>query len=1165
MPHASFVHLRARSAYSVSEGAIKVPDLVGLAKRHGMPALALTDHANLFGALEFSLEAQEAGVQPIPGCILDLDLARDPAAPRDMRREANGARREPDGALLLLAKDGEGWRNLSRLVSRNYIGREGSDPIATDPAQLAGFADGVIALTGGARGPLGRLLAAGRVGQAEALLARLAETFPGRLYMEIQRHGLPEEEATEEHFLRLAYAAGIPLVATNDIHFADPAMHEAHDCLVCIRDQTTVDDPNRERFTPEHGFKGPDEMRRMFADLPEAADNTLVVARRCSFLLEGREPILPAAPGTDGRPEAELLAEQAEAGLERRLERHVLRADMDAPAREAAAAPYRERLAYELGVISETAYAGYFLIVAEFVNWAQGQGIPVGPGRGSGAGSVVAWALNICNVDPLRFGLLFERFLNPERVTMPDFDIDFCQLRRDEVIAHVRERYGADRVAQIITFGSLQARAAVRNVGRVLGMAYNHVDRLAKMIPQNPADPVSLERAMENDAELRAARGASAENARLFDIALRLEGLHRNASTHAAGVVIGDRSLEDLIPLYRDPGSEVAATQYAMKYVEKAGLVKFDFLGLKTLTVLDIAARHIRGRGGGIDLDAVPLDDPATFALLGEGATDGVFQLESPPMREILRQLAPNRFEDIVAVLALYRPGPMDNIPAFIARKHGREEVRFPHEALRGVLEETFGIWVYQEQVMETARVLAGFSLGEADLLRRAMGKKIRKEMDALRAKFVEGAGGRGVEARTAQGIFNEIAKFAGYGFNKSHAVGYALISYWTAYFKAHHPAEFLAATMTIVEDSKLNVFRGELARLGIDILPPDINRSQVGFTVEERDGRPAVRCGLGPIYGTSRAAMARVVAVRGEGGPFADVWDLARRARDTEINVKQVESLAEAGAFDSLLPSRARAFAAASAVVRCGAVTAAAERSSQENLFASGGVDDELWVVPEVEDWPGAETLAREFQALGFYASGHPLEEHAATIEDLGATPLALLGEAGGGPVKVAGIVVQVEERVSRKGSRFARVRLSDTTKAADVILFPDILARVRDLVAEGALLLATVEVQADEDRGHSVIAREIARLDRDESVRGYVVFADEGIAWDGLRAAVDRASPGGAFVRVVVPADPDHEAEIDLGVGIAPAPALRSAMKSVAGVLQIREVADGERAAPR
>src|SRR5229473_636727 len=752
-----------------------------------MPALALTDTGNLFGALEFAQAASEAGIQPIIGCELGL------------RRESDGRAirigpAPPPDSVVLLAQNERGYRNLLKLVSKSFLETAGGEPPQLDIAAFEGSSDGLLLLTGGPAGPLGRLLLEGQGPAAEALLARLALLFPGRLYVELMRHGLAAEDRIEAALIDLAYAHDLPLVATNGVFFATAEFYEAHDVLLCIAEGTVVGEPNRRRLTQQHHFKAPAAMRLLFADVPEA----IVNARRCAYMPEPRKPILPPFPTPSGRDETEELRAMAWEGLDLRLRTQVFRPGMSESERDEAAKPYRERLDFELGVIIQMGFAGYFLIVAEFIQWAKGSDIPVGPGRGSGAGSVVAWALTITDLDPLRFGLLFERFLNPERVSMPDFDIDFCQDRRDEVIRYVQQKYGRARVAQIITFGTLQARAVLRDVGRVLGMPYGQVDRLSKLVPYNPAHPVTLEKAIASEPQLQQQRDSDEAVARLLTIALKLEGLYRHASTHAAGVVIGDRPLAELVPLYRDPRSDMPVTQFNMKWVELAGLVKFDFLGLKTLTVLARCLELLAARGITLDLANLPLDDRASYELLARGDTVGVFQVEGAGVRDMLKKLRPDRFEDIIAVVSLYRPGPMENIPRYIAVKHGEEAPDYLHPALEEILKETHGIMIYQEQVMQIAQVLAGYTLGGADLLRRAMGKKIQSEMNAQRQLFVEGAAARGVGRGRAELIFDQMAKFAGYGFNKSHAAAYALVAYQTAYLKANHPVEFMAASMTL-------------------------------------------------------------------------------------------------------------------------------------------------------------------------------------------------------------------------------------------------------------------------------------------------------------------------------------------------------------------------------
>ena len=1156
MAHADFVHLRAHSAYSLSAGAIKVKELVGLAKRHAMPALALTDSGNLFGALEFAGAASDAGIQPIIGCEFGL---RRGGGDNGSRITRTGPAPPPD-AVLLLAQSEQGYRHLLALVSRSYLETApGESPqLAVDA--LEGMTDGLLLLTGGPAGPVGRRLLEGQGEDAEAGLLRLAALFPGRLYVELMRHGLPEEDRCEGVLIDLAYRHGLPLVATNGVFFADAGFYEAHDVLLCIAQGTVVAEPNRRRLTPHHHFKSPAEMRLLFADVPEAIDNTLVVARRCAYMPQPRKPILPPFKTESGRAEADELRAMAAEGLERRLLAQATSEDE----REGVARPYRERLAFELDTIIAMGFAGYFLIVAEFIQWAKAQGIPVGPGRGSGAGSVVAWALTITDLDPLRFGLLFERFLNPERVSMPDFDIDFCQDRRDEVIRHVQEKYGHDRVAQIITFGTLQARAVLRDVGRVLEMPYGQVDRLCKLVPNNPANPVKLQQAIDGEPQLQQLRDGDESVARLIAIALKLEGLYRHASTHAAGVVIGDRPLRELVPLYRDPRSDMPVTQFNLKYVEVAGLVKFDFLGLKTLTVLARALELLQARGVTLDLAALPIDDRPSYDLLGRGDTVGVFQLEGAGMRDMLRKLRPDRFEDIIAVVALYRPGPMENIPRYIAVKHGDERPDYLHPSLEPILAETHGIMIYQEQVMQIAQVLSGYSLGGADLLRRAMGKKIKAEMEAQRKAFIEGATARGVAGRVAEHIFDQVAKFAGYGFNKSHAAAYALVAYQTAYLKANHPVEFLAALMTLDlgNTDKLNVFRGECDRLGIKLLPPDINRSEVAFAVEATPQGMAIRYALAAVKGVGAQAMRQLVEERQARGPFRDLFDLARRLDVKSFNRRQFECLAKAGAFDALDRNRAQTFAASEMLLRHAAAAADERASQQVNLFGDGdGPAARGPALPAVADWPPIERLQHEFDAIGFYLSSHPLDAYGKSLERLGVVRLADLSArltvGGATRFKLAGVVIGRKERTSARGNRFAFVQMSDASGVFEVMMFSEVLGQSRQLLDGGQPLLVTVDVRAEEETLR-LTGQRVEALDGvvAHAAAGLKVFLGEPDALSPLRGLMQRESGGRGRVSVVVPVPPAREVEILLPGGFKISPKVRAAVKSLPGILDVHDL---------
>jgi DNA polymerase-3 subunit alpha len=937
-------------------------------------------------------------------------------------------------------------------------------------------------------------------------------------------------------------------------------LYEAHDALLCIAGGTYVNEKERRRLTPEHRFKSADEMLALFADVPEATANTLAIARRCAYFPEAVNPILPAFPTEGGRTEADELRIRAEAGLQHRLETQVFTPDMDEATRAVVAHRYHERRDYELGVISQMGFPGYFLIVADFIQWAKQQGIPVGPGRGSGAGSVVAWALTITDLDPLRWVLLFERFLNPERVSMPDFDIDFCQDRRDEVIRYVQNKYGRDRVAQIITFGKLQARAALRDVGRVLQMPYGQVDRICKLVPNNPANPVTLREAIAGEPRLQEMRNSDESVARLLAISLQLEGLYRHASTHAAGVVIGDRPLDELVPLYRDPRSDMPVTQFNMKYVESAGLVKFDFLGLKTLTVLSRACDLIAERGETVDLTRIPLDDAKTYAMLGHGDTIGVFQMESSGMRDVLKRLKADCFEDLIAVVALYRPGPMDSIPSYIARKHGQEAIDYLYPSLEGILKESFGVMVYQEQVLQIAQELAGYTLGSADLLRRAMGKKIKSEMEAQRKTFIDGAVARGVPEATAAHIFEQINKFAGYGFNKCHAAPYALVAYQTAYLKANYPVEFFAASMSldIGNTDKLNIFRQELDRLGVPLLPPDINRSRADFgveTVADADGPGrGIRYALGAIKNVGGAAMAALAAERDAAGPFASMADFTHRLDPRGINKRQIENLACAGAFDGLDRNRRRLYEAAEIIVRTAAAAANDRTSAQVSLFGGADGPPPELSLPLVEDWPAMQRLRQEFEAIGFYLSAHPLDAYGNTLQRLrvvraGDLPAILAREPG--RKRLAGIVVGKQERTSRQGNRFAFVQLSDPSGMFEVVVFSDVLARIREVLEAGEPVLLTVDGRLDgEDM--RLTAQDIEPLEAAvaNAATGLRLFVAEPSPLERLKSLLERESKGRGRVALVLDLADGQEVELELPGGYRLSPPVRQALKSLPGV---------------
>ncbi|AOL95003.1 DNA polymerase III subunit alpha [Porphyrobacter sp. LM 6] len=1053
MPFAPFVPLRVLSSYSMLEGAIDPKDIAKLAKERGFPAIAICDRNGLYGIMAFAAACKSEGVQPIIGALLGV---------------ARGDEARTVDYLPLFAQDDTGYNNLCHLVSSAHLDR----PLELDPhvtlGALEGRTDGLIALTGAGEGGLTRLLAEGQHDAAARLADRLEMLFPGRLYVELARHGDPVCARADEALVDLAYARDLPLVATNPANFAEPHMHKAHDAMLCIAHSTQIEADDRPRSNPQAFVKSASMMDEAFADLPEATANTLVIAQRCAFAPPYRKPILPSLAG-DLAGEARMLAEDSRKGLEERLAAYP---DLTEEERKV----YFDRLEFEIDVIVKMGFPGYFLIVADFIKWAKDQGIPVGPGRGSGAGSAVAWALTITDLDPIRLGLLFERFLNPERVSMPDFDIDFCETRRGEVIRYVQRKYGSDHVAQIITFGKLKARAVLRDCGRILQMSYGQVDRLCKMVPNHPTDPWPLPRALNGAADFRREYDNDGEVKRLVDLAMQLEGLPRNSSTHAAGVVIGDRPLAQLVPLYRDPRSDMPVTQFDMKYVESSGLVKFDFLGLKTLSVLRKAVDLLEQRGITIDLGALALDDPAVYSLMQAGNTVGVFQLESEGMRRTLKAVKPTNFGDIIALVSLYRPGPMDNIPLFGQRKAGVVPIEYPHEKLEGILSETYGIFVYQEQVMQAAQVLAGYSLGDADLLRRAMGKKVQAEMDAQRGRFVEGCKAvSDIDAKRANELFDLIDKFAGYGFNKSHAAAYALLAYQTAWLKAHYPEEFYAASMCfdMHQSEKLSVFVDDARRYpngngGVEVLAPDINASHAEFTVEQTDTGYAVRYALAGIRNVGEKAMDAIVAERAAGGPFASLKDLFERLPQGTMNRRQLEGLICAGALDALEPDRGLLYANADMLMAV-ADAAMRERSSgQAGLF--GGDDaavDDLRLQP-AEPWSRTERMAKERENFGFYFSAHPVQQYRDVASANGARTYQSLMEAGAPPggrgsAQMAALVEGITKARTRKGGTFVRADFSDSSGQFSAACFEEALVpQFERWAQDGECLLLTVELDA-------------------------------------------------------------------------------------------------------
>ncbi|MBE1284329.1 MAG: DNA polymerase III subunit alpha [Rhodobacteraceae bacterium] len=1164
-----FIHLRTHTEYSLLEGALRLKKLPDLCKKAEMPAIAVTDTNNMFSALEFSVTLSGAGIQPILGCQVDVTF---------QKTEPGGKPKLP-APLVLLAQNEAGYENLMKLSSCLYVDKGGELPQVT-LEELEECSDGLICLSGGPEGPVGMLLQQGQRPVAEDLMQRLKAMFPDRLYVELQRHpgegGQPEaERLTERGHVEMAYAMNLPLVATNDVYFPAEKMYEAHDALICISEGAYVDQQEgRRRLTPQHFFKSQQEMVTLFADLPEAVENTVEIAKRCAFMAYRRDPILPKFADD----EVAELRRIANEGLQKRLAviPHAVSVE-----------EYQERLDFELGIIEGMGFPGYFLIVADFIQWAKDHDIPVGPGRGSGAGSLVAYALTITDLDPLRYSLLFERFLNPERVSMPDFDIDFCMDRREEVIKYVQQKYGRDKVGQIITFGALLSKAAVRDIGRVLQMPYGQVDRLSKMIPVEGVKPVSIEKALQDEPRLREEARNEEVVDRLLTYGQQVEGLLRNASTHAAGVVIGDRPLDALVPLYQDPKSDMPATQFNMKWVEQAGLVKFDFLGLKTLTVIQNAVDLIRQSGRDLhvaedgtqlyeppegavnEINAIPLDDEATYKLYSAAKTVAVFQVESTGMMDALKRMKPTCIEDIVALVALYRPGPMENIPTYCEVKNGLKEITSVHPLIDHILEETQGIIVYQEQVMQIAQVMAGYSLGGADLLRRAMGKKIKEAMDAERPKFEKGAGENGVDAKKASEVFDLLEKFANYGFNKSHAAAYAVVSYQTGWLKANHPVEFMAGVMNcdIHLTDKLAIYFEEVKKgLGLKYVPPCVNRSLATFNVVNGE----LVYALGALKNVGLEAMNLIVQARRDDGhdrPFVTLYDFARRVDLKKVGKRPLEMLARAGAFDQLDPNRRRVFESLDALVGYSAAIFEQKNSNQVSLFGEAGDDLPEPRLAPTPDWLPAERLGEEFRAIGFYLSGHPLDDYMGALKRKGVMTLdEVTAKAERGPflAKMAGVVAGRQERKSARGNRFAFAQLSDNTGAYEVTLFSEALEKCREYLDTGAKVVVTAEATMESDQlkllGRSVAPVDTVTAEAGASNLKVYVSGMEAIptvahVLEEAAQAAPRTTRGEVYLLLQDPGLPG-DVEMELGQMFPVNPQIKGAIKSLEGVLDVEEV---------
>ena len=1057
-----FIHLRVHSSYSLSEGMLSFNYLSKFCLDDKQPAMAITDTSNMFGALEYSLKMISCGIQPIIG--LQINIAD---------KEANN---ENIGEVVLIAKNEIGYKNLLILASDLRLNQNFEKYISF--SQVEDHKEGLILLTGGVEnGFIGKPASLRNKIIVKERLEKLKSLFQDNLYIELQRHGLEIQNAAEKILVEISHELNIPLVATNDCFFENEEKFNAHQVLTCIDKGLTISSDNSRLITKEHYLKDTETMINLFRDIPEAIENTIVIAKRCSFFVESHDPILPTYPGLKGMSEADYLFKISNEGLKERFKNSSRKFN------EKEKQFYIERLIDELKIINEMGFSGYFLIVYDFIKWAKDNLIPVGPGRGSGAGSIVAWSLKITDLDPIRWVLLFERFLNPERISMPDFDIDFCQDRREEVINYVRDRYGHDRVAQIITFGSLQAKAAIRDVGRVLEMPYGQVDKIAKLIPFLPANPPTIQEAIDSEDELKREIAENQEVETLIKTAIDVEGLNRHVSTHAAGLVIGDRPLNQLVPLYKFNEDEMPATQFNMKFVERAGLVKFDFLGLKTLTVLSKAENLIQKKIKDFNLNKITLDDDKTYKMLSSGSTTGIFQLESSGMKDVLIGLMPDRFEDIIAVVSLYRPGPMENIPSYINRKHGREKITYMHPFLEDVLEETYGIFIYQEQVLRAAQILANFSLGSADILRRAMGKKDKIEMEQQKQSFVEGAKNKNIDVNKANEIFDQISAFAGYGFNKSHAAAYALIAYQTAWIKCNFQHEFFAAMMTVEYNNtdKLSVFVNDLRRLGISILPPCINKSGSEFLIEQNEQKSLLRYSLSALKNVGNEAVKKIVKIRNKLGQFSSIDDFLKKIPYSLLTKKLLESLIQSGSFDCLEKNRNKLFQSIELLLNHSHYIEKDKISNQQNLFNDTNNSQLFIDLIEKPEWGIDNKIKNEFLSIGLYLQSHPLDNYLEILKTLKIksnieimdNPNKYLNKN----IKLCGVVSKILKKQSFRG-KWATIVLNDPNGSIEINVYSDVYHKYENYLMEQKLMIFDTEIKNEINQGIKINARRITPL---------------------------------------------------------------------------------------
>ncbi len=1139
MTHADFVHLHLHTQYSLLDGACQLDRLIAKAKEYRMPALAMTDHGNLFGAVDFYAQASKEGIKPIIGCELYM------APGSRFERTPQDGQYEGANHITLLCRDLVGYKNLIKLVTAGYLEGFYYKP-RIDRELFAQHGQGLVVLSGCLNSELGHAL----LDKDEAKATQIAKFYLDAVgkenyYLEIQDHGLEDQRTMTRGVLPLAKRLGIPVVASNDVHYLNASDHKAHEILLCVQTGKTLRDADRWRFSSQQFYlKSPLEMQALFSEVPEALRNTIAIAERCNLELTFGKIRLPNYAVPDGYTLDSYLRKLAEEGLRKRY------GEPDAEA--------LDRLNRELEVIKKMGFAGYFLVVWDFISYARSRGIPVGPGRGSAAGSLVAYSLAITNIDPLRYGLLFERFLNPERISMPDMDIDFCDERRDEVIEYVRNKYGAENVSQIITFGTLGAKAVIRDVARAMGMTYAEGDKIAKMVPNTLN--ISLDEAVKDSAPLKQAIENQPGVAELIETAKVLEGLTRHASTHAAGVVISSEPLTEHVPLYKGAKGEIT-TQYAMTAIEKIGLLKMDFLGLRTLTVIANSVKLIgQSRRVTVDVDTIPHDDPATFHLLGEAKTFGVFQLESSGMRDLLRQLRPGRIEDVIALVALYRPGPMEQIPKFIERKHGRTKVEYEHPLMEAILKETYGIMVYQEQVMRIASDLAGFSMGEADILRRAMGKKNPELMAEQRKKFVDGALARGVSEKKADKIFGLMEQFAGYGFNKSHAAAYAIIAYQTAYLKANYPVEFMAALLTseTSDTDKIVKYIEECRTMGIEVLPPDVNESSSDFTVVG----DKIRFGLVAVKNVGETAIQSILAARTGEGRFRDLFDFCERVDLRLVNKRVVEALIKCGAFDSVGAKRAQLMAVLDKAMEAAASTqrdrARGQVSLLDVLSPTGTGHRASPAMPDLPEWDRLQLLATEKETLGFYITGHPLAEHRGLLAKYATTPAEELSNLQDkATVRVGAIVTAVKEISTKSGDRMAFVTLEDLTGSVEAVVFPDVYRSSMLHLAKDSAVLVKGQVDLAEDGAAKLLVSEVRPL----ALSGNggtplveVTLGGDAATPEALRRleGILRAHPGNAALRLHLDLPDGKRVTIApaTSLSVAPDEKLRQALEAEFGV---------------